>query len=120
MISPNNPTGCTADASDLERVAEAASNVDSGAAFGAMVILDHAYVEYADHDLTSLAQRFDNVVTVRTFSKAWGLAGCRVGYAVASPDVATVLRNVGSPFPCAGLSLEAVRAQMRTGDAALE
>ncbi len=120
MISPNNPTGRTADASDLERVAEAASNVDSGAAFGAMVILDHAYVEYSDHDLTSLAQRFDNVVTVRTFSKAWGLAGCRVGYAVASPDVATVLRNVGSPFPCAGLSLEAVRAQMRTGDAALE
>lgn len=79
MISPNNPTGRTATASDLERVAEAASNVNSGANFGAMVVLDHAYVEYSDHDLTSVAQRFDNVVTVRTFSKAWGLAGCRVG-----------------------------------------
>ena len=119
MISPNNPTGCTATASDLERVAEAASKVDSGAAFGAMVVLDHAYVEYSDQDLTSVAQRFDNVVTVRTFSKAWGLAGCRVGYAVASPDVATLLRNVGSPFPVAGLSLAAVRAQMSTGEAAL-
>ena len=119
IISPNNPTGCTATASDLERVAEAASKVDSGAAFGAMVVLDHAYVEYSDQDLTSIAQRFDNVVTVRTFSKAWGLAGCRVGYAVASPEVATLLRNVGSPFPVAGLSLAAVRAQMSTGEAAL-
>ena len=120
MISPNNPTGRTATASDLERVAEAASNVNSGAAFGAMVVLDHAYVEYSDRDLTSVAQRFDNVVTVRTFSKAWGLAGCRVGYAVASPEVATVLRNVGSPFPVAGLSLAAVRVQLSTGEAALE
>jgi len=120
MISPNNPTGRTATANDLERVAEAASKVDSGAAFGAMVILDHAYVEYSDEDLTSVAGRFDNVVTVRTFSKAWGLAGCRVGYAIASPEVATILRNVGSPFPVAGLSLAAVRAQMSTGDAALE
>ena len=119
MISPNNPTGRTATAGDLERVAEAASKVDSGAAFGAMVLLDHAYVEYSDQDLTSVAERLDNVITVRTFSKAWGLAGCRVGYAVASPEVATVLRNVGNPFPVAGLSLAAVRAQTTTGEAAL-
>ena len=119
MTSPNNPTGRTATASDLERVAEAASKVDSGAAFGAMVLLDHAYVEYSEQDLTAVAERLDNVVTVRTFSKAWGLAGCRVGYAVASPEVATVLRNVGNPFPVAGLSLAAVRAQTTTGEAAL-
>ncbi|MEE8147891.1 MAG: aminotransferase class I/II-fold pyridoxal phosphate-dependent enzyme [Longimicrobiales bacterium] len=120
MISPNNPTGRTATAGDLERVAEAASQVNCGTGFGAMVVLDHAYVEYSDQDLTSLAQRFDNVVTVRTFSKAWGLAGCRVGYAVAPPDIATVLRNVGGPFPVAGLSLAAVRAQLSTGQTAFE
>ncbi len=119
MISPNNPTGRVATAADLERVAEAASGVDSGAEFGAMVLVDHAYVEYSDQDLTSVAERFDNVVTVRTFSKAWGLAGCRVGYAVASPRVATLLRNIGSPFPVAGLSLAAVQAQLTTGEAAL-
>ena len=84
-----------------------------------MVLLDHAYVEYSDQDLTSVAERLDNVVTVRTFSKAWGLAGCRVGYAVASPEVATVLRNVGNPFPVAGLSLAAVRAQTTMGETAL-
>jgi histidinol-phosphate aminotransferase len=120
MISPNNPTGRTATASDLESVAEAAAKVKSGTEFGAMVLLDHAYVEYSDHDLTAVAQRFDNVITVRTFSKAWGLAGCRAGYAIAAPEVATVLRNVGSPFPVAGLSLAAVRAQLSSGDAALE
>ena len=119
MISPNNPTGRTASAEDLESVAEAASKVDSDAEFGAMVILDHAYVEYSDQDLTAIAHKFDNVVTVRTFSKAWGLAGCRVGYAVASREVATVLRNVSGPFPVAGLSLAVVRAQVASGEEAL-
>ena len=119
IISPNNPTGRTVTADDLERIAEAASSVNSGAAFGAMVLLDHAYVEYSDQDLTGVAGGFDNVVTVRTFSKAWGLAGCRVGYAVAAPEVATVLRNVGSPYPVAGLSLAAVRAQLATGETAM-
>ena len=119
MISPNNPTGRTATAEDLARVAEAASKVDSGAALGALVLLDHAYVEYSDQDLTAVAQRFDNVVTVRTFSKAWGLAGCRVGYAVAPTEVAIVLRNAGSPFPVAGLSLAAVRSQLASGESAL-
>ncbi len=119
MISPNNPTGRTATADDLRRIAKAAASVNAGETFGAMVLLDHAYVEYSDQDLTGVAQEFDNVVTVRTFSKAWGLAGCRVGYAIASSEVASVLRNVGSPFPVAGLSLAAVRAQMGTGEAAM-
>ena len=104
MISPNNPTGRVVTAEDLTRVAEAAT--------GAVVLLDHAYVDYADEDLTLVAAEFENVVTVRTFSKAWGLAGCRVGYAVASPEVAMVLRNVGNPFPVAGLSIAAVREQL--------
>ncbi|MFH1763032.1 MAG: aminotransferase class I/II-fold pyridoxal phosphate-dependent enzyme, partial [Gemmatimonadota bacterium] len=104
MISPNNPTGRVVTAEDLTRVAEAASR--------AVVLLDHAYVDYADEDLTLVAAQFENVVTVRTFSKAWGLAGCRVGYAVASPEVAMVLRNTGNPFPVAGLSIAAVREQL--------
>lgn len=104
MISPNNPTGLVVTAEDLTRVAEAAS--------GAVVLLDHAYVDYADEDLTRVAAELENVVTVRTFSKAWGLAGCRVGYAVASPEVAMVLRNAGNPFPVAGLSIAAVREQL--------
>ncbi len=111
MISPNNPTGRIATAADLTRVAEAST--------GALVLLDHVYVDYADEDLTALAASMDNVVVVRSFSKAWGLAGCRVGYAVAPPEVATVLRNAGNPYPVAGLSIAAVKAQLTTGAAAL-
>ena len=112
MISPNNPTGRVVTAEDLTRVA--------GAASGAVVLLDHAYVDYADEDLTQVAAELENVVTVRTFSKAWGLAGCRVGYAVASPEVAMVLRNAGNPFPVAGLSVAAVREQLLGGRTPME
>ena len=76
IVSPNNPTGETATAGDVERVAVAASN--------ALIVLDHVYVEYSDQDLTRVALQHDNVVVLRTFSKAWGLAGCRVGFAVAT------------------------------------
>ena len=107
IVSPNNPTGQVATAQDLTRVAEAADR--------AVVLLDHVYVDYADEDLTHLASGLENVVTVRSFSKAWGLAGCRVGYAIASEEVANVLRNAGNPFPVAGLSMAAVRAQLRNG-----
>ena len=112
VISPNNPTGRVATAEDLKRVADAAS--------GAIVLFDHVYVDYADEDLTELAMGFGNVVTVRTFSKAWGLAGCRVGYAIASQEVANVLRNTGTPFPVAGLSIAAVRAQLKGGRTLLD
>lgn len=112
MISPNNPTGRVATADDLERVAEAAA--------GALVILDHVYVDYAEDDLTALATSMDNVIVVRSFSKAWGLAGCRVGYAVAPPEVAAVLRNAGSPYPVAGLSIAAVRTLLAADTVALD
>jgi histidinol-phosphate aminotransferase len=109
MISPNNPTGRVVTPEDLQRVSEAARS--------AVVLLDHVYVDYADEDLTQMASECENVVVVRTFSKAWGLAGCRVGYAVASPEVAGVIRNVGNPFPVSGLSIAAVRHRLR-GDRA--
>lgn len=107
VISPNNPTGRVATAEDLARVADAAS--------GSIVLLDHVYVDYADEDLTPLAAELENVVTVRSFSKAWGLAGCRVGYAIASEEVADVIRNTGNPFPVAGLSLALAQAQLKRG-----
>lgn len=112
IISPNNPTGRVATAADLIRVAETAQN--------AIVLLDHVYVDYADEDLTELATEIENVVTVRSFSKAWGLAGCRVGYAIASSEVAGVIRNAGNPFPVAGLSISAVRGRLAEGPAPLE
>jgi histidinol-phosphate aminotransferase len=109
LVSPNNPTGLTLTADDLVRVARAVPR--------AIVLLDHVYAEYADRDLTGDALGEPNVVVVRTFSKAWGLAGCRVGYALGDPAVIEALRGAGDPYPVAGLSLALARAALRDGGA---
>jgi histidinol-phosphate aminotransferase len=97
LVTPNNPTGDVATADDLRAISAAAPD--------ALIILDHAYVEFADADLTSVALDLPNVVTLRTFSKAWGLAGCRVGYALGPAQLIRPLRAAGSPFPVSSLSL---------------
>ena len=97
LVTPNNPTGDVATADDLREVSAAAPD--------ALVILDHAYVEFADTDLTGVARELPNVVVVRTFSKAWGLAGCRVGYVLGRATLIRALRAAGSPFPVSALSL---------------
>ena len=111
VVSPNNPTGRVAAAGDLARLAAAAP--------GALVVLDHVYVEYADEDLTIAALEHPNVAVVRTLSKAWGLAGCRVGYAVARPQVAAALRAAGNPYPVAAPSIRLARARLADGGAEL-
>lgn len=108
IVSPNNPTGGVIEIEDMERICRAARAV------GAVLLVDLAYIDYADEDPTQRLLEFDNVVVVRTFSKAFGLAGLRVGYAIASERVAGWLRSVGGPYPVsvpglaiAGLAWEA-------------
>ena len=107
VVSPNNPTGSVATLADVRRLAAAAPN--------ALVVLDHVYVEYADEDLTPLVLNLPNVLVLRTLSKAWGLAGCRVGYAVGSPYVIAVLRAAGGPYTVAAPSLALALAQLERG-----
>ncbi len=109
MVTPNNPTGDVATEDDLERVAAAAPD--------ALVVVDCAYGEFADEDLTAPALAQPNAVVLRTFSKAYGCAGLRVGYALGRPEVMEVLRAAGNPYPCAGPSLAAA-AQRLDGDIA--
>ena len=104
-----NPTGDVATADDLRAMAEAAPD--------ALVILDHAYVEFADADLTQVALNLPNVVILRTFSKAWGLAGCRVGYAIGPTQLIRPLRAAGSPFPVSSLSLDTAMECLMQGTA---
>ena len=111
IVSPNNPTGGVASRDDVRRIAAAAPR--------SLLLLDQAYIEYADEDLDPGVLDLPNVVVVRTMSKAWGLAGCRVGYAVGTPDVIAVLRAAGAPYPVAGPSLALALSQLRRGDAAL-
>jgi len=111
VVSPNNPTGAAATAADVRHLAEAAPN--------ALVVLDHVYVEYADEDLTPAVSDLPNVVVLRTLSKAWGLAGCRIGYAISSREVIANLRIAGAPYPVAAPSVALALRQLSNGDAAL-
>jgi len=99
IVSPNNPTGGVVSLGKLRRVADAASQA------GALVMVDLAYVEFAETDPTQDLIDMPNVVLVRTFSKAMGLAGLRVGYAIAPLEVARWMRTVGGPYPVSAPSL---------------
>jgi histidinol-phosphate aminotransferase len=112
LVSPNNPTGEVVTFDDLAAIAAAAP--------GALVIFDHVYADYAEEDLTLAALELPNVVVTRTFSKAWGLAGCRVGYAIAPSAVALRMREAGPPYSVAGPSLALALAALERGDATVK
>ena len=107
VCTPNNPTGTAVAASELEDfLAQVPSHV--------LVVIDEAYVEFVrgsdQVDAVGLLGRFPNVVVLRTLSKAAGLAGLRVGYAVASPQIAAGIRAVSTPFGVSSLAQEAALA----------
>lgn len=107
IVSPNNPTGAVARLSDIERAARAAPR--------ALVLFDHAYAEFADEDLTARALALPNVAVFRTFSKAWGLAGLRVGYVIGPPAVIGWLRRSGQPYAVAATSLALAEMRLEEG-----
>jgi histidinol-phosphate aminotransferase len=91
---PHAPSGSLCELNDLERLAQACP--------GWLLVVDEAYHQFAPMDARELAHRHEHVVLLRTFSKAWGLAGLRLGYALTSERVARQLRKLVPPF---GVSL---------------
>ena len=114
VCTPNNPTGPAVEAGEFEDfLARVPASV--------LVVVDEAYLEFgreqdAVHGL-DVAARHPNVAVLRTFSKAYGLAGLRVGYAVAAPRIAEALRKAATPF---GVSEIAQRAAVASIDASGE
>ncbi|MFG0331710.1 MAG: TIGR01548 family HAD-type hydrolase [Phycisphaerales bacterium] len=106
VVSPNNPTGAVATIDELRAVSIAAPN--------ATLLVDLAYAEFAEVDLTEAALSLPNAVVVRTFSKAFGLAGLRVGYAIGPADLVQRMRARGGPFPVSGVSLAVVEQVLRS------
>lgn len=78
LTRPNAPTGLTATREQVARFCEA---------FAGIVVIDEAYVDFADDSCMDLARKYDNVIVMRTFSKSFSLAGMRIGTAVAQPDL---------------------------------
>jgi histidinol-phosphate aminotransferase len=110
LCSPNNPTGRTIDLPDLERFLDRIPE-------SVLVVVDHAYREYADDpeaiDAAKLLPSRPNLLVTGTFSKLFGLAALRFGYALASPEVVGQLRKVKSPFNNNSLALASACAAMQ-------
>src|ERR1700754_371434 len=117
VCTPNNPTGPAVCQAELDAfLAEVPPHV--------LVVVDEAYVEFVrmDDPVDGVAtyRRHDNVVLTRTFSKAYGLAGFRVGYAVAPAPIAAALRAVSLPFGVSTVAQAAAIASLERQDELLE
>lgn len=88
ICSPNNPTGNTQKREKIISVLET----------GAPVVLDEAYIEFAGKSNIDLINEYENLIVLRTFSKAFGLAGIRVGYALAHEQIIDYLLRIRTPF----------------------
>ena len=106
ICNPNNPTGTALAPEDLDGLLSALPA-------HILIILDEAYCDYDGTARTVAASpaprlaRYPNLLILRTFSKAWGLAGLRAGYAMGAPDLIAAIHAVAPPFPLAGVALAA-------------
>jgi histidinol-phosphate aminotransferase len=109
LANPNNPTGTWFDDAALERFIARVPPT-------ALIVVDEAYQEYVDTPGLSSALQFlsrhPNLIVTRTFSKAYALAGLRVGYAVSAPDIGAVLERLRESFNVNGLALAAAEAAL--------
>ncbi|MDP4015213.1 MAG: histidinol-phosphate transaminase [Candidatus Nanopelagicales bacterium] len=117
VCTPNNPTGTALTREELDDFLDRVSH-------RVLVVIDGAYREYVEHnpaarglaDCLSAASGRANVVVLRTFSKAYGLAGLRVGYGIAVPGVAEVLRKTAMPFGVSSVAQAAALASLAAQD----
>lgn len=110
IANPNNPTGTFVGKIALENfIADLPTNV--------VCVVDEAYFEYVDNsdypDSLDWLCRFPNLIVTRTFSKAYGLAGLRIGYGVSNLEIADLLNRVRQPFNVNSVALAAARAAIK-------
>lgn len=100
LCTPNNPTGKVVPLKLIEQLCRE---------FSGIVLVDEAYIDFTDKpSATSLLQEYQNVVVLQTLSKAWGMAGLRLGICMAVPEVTEVLNRVKSPYNISGLTQRTV------------
>ena len=113
LCRPHNPTGTLEPVADVQRFLRRVPD-------DTVVLLDEAYIEFVapQHriDGPDLVRQFPNVIVLRTFSKAYGLAGLRIGYGFASPELATMLWKMQLPFGMGITNLVAVSASYDAED----
>ncbi|HHT7806975.1 TPA: pyridoxal phosphate-dependent aminotransferase [Streptococcus suis] len=112
LSNPNNPSSVAYSLEDLEKLA---------VSFKGLLVVDEAYIEFANvESFISRLQQFDNVLVLRTLSKAFGLAGLRVGFAVGSEELIYELDKVIPPFSLSNLTAKMAAVALNYTDKVLE
>ncbi|MFR6033642.1 MAG: aminotransferase class I/II-fold pyridoxal phosphate-dependent enzyme [Bacilli bacterium] len=89
FTNPNAPTGKGFPVETVEKIADG---------FGGMVLVDEAYAPFADYSAATLVKKYPNLIVTGTMSKGWGLAGMRLGWAIANPEVIEILDRVRDSY----------------------
>ncbi len=105
LVNPNSPTGTTIPEKGISEIVKKAKN--------AVVLIDEAYYQFYKRSSKGLVKAYNNVIITQTFSKAFGLAGLRLGYAISNADVIKEIQKAKSPYNVSSLAVAA-------GDAALK
>ena len=111
LCSPNNPTGCRVEQGELESLLAATRGV---------VVIDEAYVEFSGRTVAPLLSRHANLAVFRTFSKALGLAALRVGYLLATPELAREVSKAVLPYNLNAFSQTAAEVAVELYDSELQ
>lgn len=113
IANPNNPTGNWLNHQQVERLAQRVPS-------STILVLDEAYYEFAPKndypDTIALQQKYPNIIATRTFSKAYGLANLRIGYAIANPEIIEILTKILPPFSVTSFSQNAAIAALGDQD----
>lgn len=89
ICNPNNPTGITIKRSDVIRIIESTNNI---------VIVDEAYMEFSDESVADEIEKYENLIVVKTLSKAFSMAGIRTGYLIANEELVKTIEKVRPPY----------------------
>ena len=106
VCSPNNPTGNSFPQEDIEKLLRG---------FGGAVVLDEAYIDFSNRGtLVPLIEKYPNLVVLQTLSKAWGMAGLRIGLAIAMPEIVATMNKVKYPYNINRLTQEAALERLNS------
>lgn len=108
LCNPSNPLGCVINEDDLFKIIQHAQK------FNTLVIVDEVYSKFSGISCNELAKKFDNLIIFRSFSKEYGLAGVRLGYLIATPDIIKRLDNARRMFwPINHFALHALKVILK-------
>jgi histidinol-phosphate aminotransferase len=106
LCSPNNPTGNAIPKNEIKKILKSEG----------LVVVDEAYVEFANSSVVKLVNEFENLVVVRSFSKFFGLAGLRIGYAIGSAEFVEAIEKIRLPFNVSNVAYHTAIAALRSID----